>query len=152
MEVWNSGCVMDNDMDVDAPYWDEMLGLGQRIWGVAVDDGHPMRQHCNGWVMVNAEKSDKAVLDALVKGAFYSSCGPEIKDFYVEDGVAHVECSPCSKIRFHADRHPTRIVKADDGELITHAERDLRDDYSYIRATVVDDDGKMAWTNPIYVK
>lgn len=152
MEVWNSGCVMDNDMDVDAPYWDEMLGLGHKIWGVAVDDGHPMRQHCNGWVMVNAEKSVKAVLDALVKGAFYSSCGPEIKDFYVEDGVAHVECSPCSKIRFHADRHPTRIVKADDGEPITHAERDLRDDYSYIRATVVDVDGKMAWTNPIYVK
>lgn len=152
MEVWNSGCVIDNDMDYNAPYWDEMLGLGHKIWGVAVDDGHPMTQHCNGWVMVNAEKNVKSVLDALLRGAYYSSCGPEIKDFYIEDGVAHVECSPCAKVLFHSDRHPTRKEQSASGETITHACIDLRDNYKYVRACVVDADGKRAWTNPIFIK
>ena len=29
---------MTMDMDTDAAYYDEMLGLGNRIWGVAVDE------------------------------------------------------------------------------------------------------------------
>lgn len=152
MEIWNSGCAIENDMDTNAAYWDEMIGLGHKIWGVAVDDGHPMNQHCNGWVMVNAEKNDKAVLDALLKGAFYSSCGPTIKDFYIEDGVAHIECSECAKILFHADRHPTAKREAVSGEMLTHAQLDLRNNYRYVRVCVVDADGKRAWTNPIFIK
>ena len=76
MEIFNSGCAMDNDMDTDAAYWDELLGMGKRIYGVAVDDGHTKAQHCNGWVMVNAENNIKDILDALKAGKFYSSCGP----------------------------------------------------------------------------
>lgn len=151
MEVWNSGCAIESESDYNAPYWDEMLGLGHKIWGVAVDDGHKMYQHCNGWVMVNCENKVKSILSALKAGEFYSSCGPFIKDFYVENGIAHVEAEPCSKITFNADRHPTRVISAQEGKLITHAELDLRNDYTYIRATVVDADGKRAWTNPIFI-
>ena len=35
------------------------------IYGVATDDGHSMEQHCNGWVMVNAENNVDAILEAL---------------------------------------------------------------------------------------
>ena len=38
MEIWNSGCAMDNYMDTDAAYWDEILGQGICIYGVATDD------------------------------------------------------------------------------------------------------------------
>ena len=152
MEVWNSGCAIEDDMDYNAPYWDEMLGLGHKIWGVAVDDGHAEYQHCNGWVMVKAEKNVNAVLTALKEGNFYSSCGPEIKDFYIEDGKAHVVCSPVSKILFCADRHPSRKISCGDGEELTSAEIDLKDSYKYVRATVVDENGNRAWTNPIFIK
>jgi len=150
MEIWNTGCVMENEMDKDAAYWDELLGQGKVIYGVATDDGHPVDQHCKGWVMVRAENTISAILKALADGAFYSSCGPEIYNFYVEDGKAVIECSPVAKVRFHSDMHPTRIITAADGTM-TRAEFDLGDNYQYTRATVIDKDGKYAWTNPIFL-
>jgi len=154
-EIWNSGCAQANDMDTDAAYWDELLGRGKLIYGVATDDGHSLRNHCNGWVMVNAENNINSILAALKEGKFYSSCGPEIFNFYVEDNKAVVECSPAAKVRFHSDMHPTRIVRSDEGDL-TRAEFSLLDKngnpaYDYIRAVVIDKDGKHAWTNPIFL-
>lgn len=156
MEIWNSGSVMDCDMDADAAYWDESLGQGKRIYGVAADDGHSMHQHGIGWVMVRAENNIRSILDALQAGKFYSSCGPVIHDFYVEDGRAVVKCSPAAKVRFHADRHPTRIVRGQPGAPVESAEWSLTDkngnlQYDYIRAVVIDADGKYAWTNPIFL-
>ena len=101
-EIWNSGCAIEDDMDTDnGMYWDELLGMGIKIFGVATDDGHEMYHHCKGWVMVNAENNVKDILASLEKGAFYSSCGPVIKDFYVDDeNVVHIETSECEKIIF----------------------------------------------------
>ena len=155
MEIWNSGCVIENEMDTDAAYWDELLGMGKKLYGVATDDGHAMYQHCKGWVMVRAENQLNAILDALKNGAFYSSTGPEIYDFYVENGKAYVKCSDAVKVRFHADAHPTQIVHAKDGAL-QQAELDLTWNgaiqYKYIRAVVIDKDGNKAWTNPIFLE
>jgi hypothetical protein len=152
MEVWNTGCVMDNDMDMNAAYWDDLLDQGKRIYGTATDDGHAMNQHCKGWVMVNAENNVSAILEALREGKFYSSCGPEIHDFYIEDNIVVVECSPAAKIRLHSMKHPTRISRSADGTL-TRAEFDIsKGGYQYIRATVIDSDGKSAWTNPIFME
>lgn len=150
MEIWNSGCALNNDMDTDAAYWDELLGQGQKIYGVATDDGHQKEEHCNGWVMVNAENNINAILDALKDGRFYSSCGPEIYDFYVEDGKAVIECSPVAKIRLHSDKHPTKIVRYQEG-LLTRAEFEIGDRYDYVRMTIIDENGKYAWTNPIFL-
>ncbi|MBP3560809.1 MAG: PHP domain-containing protein [Clostridia bacterium] len=152
-EIWNSGCAIEDDMDTDnGAYWDELLGMGKKLFAVATDDGHAMYQHCNGWVMVNAENNVKAILEALKKGAFYSSCGPEIKDFYVDDeGVAHIEASECEKIIFQCDKHPSKMFTAK-GETLVKAELNLKDDYDYIRVTLVDKNGNKAWTNPIFLK
>lgn len=151
MEIWNSGCVIEDDMDKDAAYWDELLGQGQQIYGVATDDGHGMHQHCKGWVMVRAENNVNAILKSLKEGKFYSSCGPEIYDFYVEDGRAVVECSPACRIRFHSDMHPTRIYRGEKGAAITRAEHNLKDSYRYVRAVVIDEQERFAWTNPIFI-
>ena len=150
MEIWNSGCVIDNDMDKDAAYWDELLGQGIRIFGVATDDGHPVYHHCKGWVMVNAENNVNAILKALEKGAFYSSTGPEIYDFYIKDGKAIIECSPVSMIRLHCDCHPTCLVQDPDGKPLTRAEFEITN-YDYVRITVIDEQGRHAWTNPIFL-
>lgn len=156
MEIWNSGCVIENDMDSDAAYWDELLGQGIRIFGVATDDGHQLHHHCKGWVMVNAENNINAILKSLNEGAFYSSCGPEIYDFYVdeENEKIVIDCSPAAKIRLHCDGHPTSIKRSADGDL-THAEFSLKHGagpYPYVRITVIDKEGKYAWTNPIFLK
>lgn len=151
MEIWNTGCAQENEMDTNAAYWDELLMQGQRIFGVATDDGHPVHQHCKGWVMVNSENNINAILAALKNGAFYSSCGPEIRDFYVNDeGKAVVECSPCRFIAFCYGRFPTQMYRNADG-LITRAEFKVPEYFSYIRATMVDEAGRRAWTNPIFL-
>ena len=150
MEIWNTGCAMENDMDTDAAYWDELLGQGIRIYGVATDDGHSMDQHCGGWVMVRAEKDVGSILRALAEGAFYSSCGPEIQDFVVKGSVVRIQCSPCARIKFISDRHPTRMLQDAQGNL-TQAEIDLQGEYDYIRAVVEDAQGRRAWTNPIFL-
>lgn len=147
MEIWNTGCVIEDQMDDDAAYWDEMLSLGHKIWGVAVDDGHQKHHHCGGWVMVNAEKNVKSILEALKNGSFYSSTGPVITDFYVDNGVAFVKAENCVNIRFCADKHPTRMFRD-----VTEAALDLNDKYEYIRAVVTDKNGNQAWTNPIFLK
>lgn len=151
MEVWNTGCAIENGLDMNAPYWDEALDAGQIIWGVATDDGHPMEQHGKGWVMVAADNDAESILSALEEGAFYASCGPVIKDFYVEDGVAHVACSSVKAIQFISLRHPLPCRRDPDGNM-THAECKLPEGLKYIRASVVDAEGNRAWTNPIFLR
>lgn len=149
MEIWNTGCVLDNGLDANAAYWDDLLMQGQRIYGCAVDDGHPMDQHCKGWVYVKAERNIVSILDALRDGAFYSSCGPQIKDFYVENGKAVVECSPCTEIVFRAGRIQCPRLYSEKGDLCRH-ECHVPDFLKYIRVTVTDKEGRRAWSNPIF--
>ena len=150
MELWNSGCAVENEQDTDnGRDWDQALDEGRRLWGVAVDDGHQMEHHCLGWVMVNAENNAPAILQALEEGAFYASCGPEIRDFYVEDGRAYVDCSDAVSISFMTLRNPlTRTM----GEHLTHAESGLHEGTHYVRAVVTDARGRRAWSNPIFLR
>lgn len=154
MEIRNSGNVENHDMDVDALYWDEILGKGLKLWGVAADDAHGQQHMGLSYVMVNAENNINAILEALKEGKFYSSCGPEIYDFYVDGEFVYIDCSKVAKIRLHSDQHPTRIIRSADGDL-THGEFNLKDwvgYYDYVRMSVVDKDGNIAWTNPIFLK
>ena len=150
MEIWNTGCALENGLDTNAYGWDEVLMTGQRIFGVAVDDCHHLPHCCKGWVRVNAEKDLNAILAALRQGAFYSSCGPEIYDFRVEAGKAVVECSPSESIAFRWGHLPTRVVRGD--VPITRAEFDVPPYLTYLRAVVTDEAGRRAWTNPIFLK
>ena len=150
MEIWNSGCAIENGLDTNAAYWDELLAQGQRIYGVATDDGHAMSHHGHGWVMVRSENKVSAILSALRAGAFYASCGPEIYDFRVEDGVATVECSPVVQIQFRHLRVPYPMAVAPAGESVTSHSVRLRAGTNYIRAVVMDAQGRRAWTNPIF--
>lgn len=147
MEIWNSGCAIENHQDTNAAYWDELLFDGQHIWGVATDDGHAMDQHCRGWVCVKADNNVPAILKALESGDFYASTGPEIHDFYVEDGVAHIECSPVQSVEFISWRMPSRVVEGQD---MTHIESSFHPNVGYLRASVIDAAGRRAWTNPIF--
>lgn len=147
MEIWNSGCALGDGLDMNAAYWDDLLWQGQKIWGVATDDGHAMGDHCNGWVRVNSENNVPAILEALKKGAFYSSTGPEIYDFYVEDGVAHVKCSPVRSVMFRCLRRPYHSTV---GEGVTEGSVKIDKSTLYVRAVVMDEQGRRAWTNPIF--
>ena len=149
MEIWNSGCVIEDGMDSNAYCWDDLLREGIRIFGVATDDGHAKEHHCKGWVRVAAEKNVAGILRALEAGAFYSSCGPELYDFFVEDGQVTVKCSPAAQIRIITGTRPAAKIS---GERLTEMTTPLRDAAAYVRAEITDEKGCMAWTNPIYLE
>jgi len=153
MEIYNTVSDTKHDCDKDGFYWDEVLGMGKKLWGVAADDAHGAQHFGKAWVMVNADKDVNSILQAIREGKFYSSTGPDIYNFYVDDDyTAHIECSPATKIRLHGVKHPTRI-KCADGEFLTEAQFKLETktgSYRYCRMSVVDENGKIAWTNPIF--
>ena len=62
-----------------------------------------------------------------------------------------VKCSPADRVRFHYGFAPTCIV-CSDGAPLECAEFKVPEYYTYIRAVVVDAQGRKAWTNPIFLK
>jgi hypothetical protein len=108
-----------------------------------------MANHGRGWVRVRAENRVDNILDALKSGAFYSSCGPVIEDFTVEHGVATLRCSPVQKIWFRSGEWPTHTVYQGEG-VLTQGTYRVQEGISYLRAIVMDAEGRRAWTNPIF--
>ena len=153
MELWNTGCAIDNGVDVNNGWlWDELLMQGQKIYGIAVDDGHEAIYHCQGWVMVNAENNVDSILDALKNGAFYSSTGPEIFDFWIDDdNVAHVKCSAARYVRFHCAASITKNIHGEKGLPIVEASMPVKNCFPYLRVEVTDMAGRVAWSNPIFL-
>ena len=101
--------------------------------------------------MVAADDEPASILEALENGEFYSSCGPEITDFFIEDGVTCVACSPAASVQFVSLRYPLPC-RCDPGGMLTSARCDLPEGIRYIRACVTDSQGRRAWTNPIILR
>jgi len=157
IELYNHVSVLDSREDTDnGIYWDQILGTGRVIYGVAGDDGHKAHQYGNSWIMVNAEPEIGSILNAIKAGKFYASTGPVIKDFYIDDqGFAHVECSDAAVVSFHCDKHNGKAIYPEEGkDTLNHAVFTFMNSpgkCAYVRAVVVDKQGKLAWTNPIFL-
>ena len=72
--------------------WNELIAQGFVSPAVAVDDTHT---HCDlyrNWTMIAApDKSSASLLDALKKGNFYATQGPEFKSISWENGCFEAE-------------------------------------------------------------
>ena len=149
IEVWNTGSALLFGVDGNTYHWDVLLHEGRRVWAVASDDTHALQEACYGFVRVKAERNIPSILNALKNGAFYASCGPEFYDFYIEDGQVTVQCSPVSQIILRNFSAPHRLIR---GENLTGGQFKLRDCCKdYIRAEIVDAQGRRAWSNPIFL-
>ena len=117
LEVYNGGCDVDDAKGYSAVHWDDLLAAGREMWGTAVDDAHwrnGSKDAGLGWVWVKASTlAEESVLQALEKGLFYATCGPEIYDLRlpaltagspgdVERGQVSVRCSPVTFVDFPA--------------------------------------------------
>jgi len=152
IEVFNSSCI-DMGKPDSTVLWDIMLEVGLRVAAVAVDDTHSGPDGgsdlFNGYTMLRLpDMSTEAVMDAIRKGRYYASCGPEFLDFRVEGGSAHVRCSPVKEIRLIGWRYFGHVRRMK-GELLTEIEAPIDERWRYIRAEIIDADDHHAWTNPI---
>ena len=167
LEVYNAGCELEVGRGLSSVHWDEVLETGRLCFGIAADDSHhPGFDSDLAWVWLRvAERSQRAVLDALATGCFYSSTGPLIHEARVGDGAVEVRCSPCRSVTLCTGRergsavnagrlgyrYGAEAVSAADDGMITQArlERPRRSPYG--RVEVVDPQGRKAWTNPLWM-
>ena len=160
VEIWNTGCEYIGYPEYNAHCYDDLLRQGKRIFILATDDNHngrqlddPLSDACGGWITVRCEKLEyECVTEALEKGSFYASTGPEIHDFWVEDGVVHVTTSPAHRINFITGARHTGSAGARYGESITEASfrfDPARD--GYFRVDVTDDYGRHADSNAVWI-
>lgn len=157
-EIFNavSGFPWGNDRSHSGTQLDICANHGRLFGLVAGDDTHHYTGEAgSGWTMVQAEElSAEAIIDALRRGAFYATQGPEIKfaEYDERAGVYRVECSPASRIAFYSNL-PWSRGRCLNGENLTGGEYrvNLENGETYVRCEVIDDKGRRAWVSPIWV-
>ena len=175
LEVFNTGCEGEVARGSSSVHWDELLTRGREIRAVASDDSHwPGFDSLHAWTVVRAaELSQPAIVEALRLGHYYASTGPEILSARLVGSQVEVECSPASAIALVCDarrggrvgasrREPgvfaTRqrleqgFAGLDPWHPLTSARFHLRGDERYARVQVVDQLGRLAWTNPLFIQ
>ncbi|MFA4028537.1 MAG: hypothetical protein GDYSWBUE_000499 [Candidatus Fervidibacterota bacterium] len=158
IEIFNTSCHHAVGKGFSTTHWDDLLLRGRFIWGVAVDDAHyHFNEHrpvdiCGAWVMVKCRQlTVRDVLDALMRGLFYSSTGPQILNVHIEDEWVHVETSPVRAITFISDNGKGEKWTAIGKDMLTEAHYKLRGNERFLRVECVDADDNFAWTNPMRI-
>jgi hypothetical protein len=139
--------------------WDILLSNGKQIYGIAVDDAHVFNRPWDaaaarpgqGWVMVRAEKLTAAsVLAALERGDFYASTGVELEDFQADRKSVNIRIKgvKSSKYRVQFIGRDGRVLSE-----VTNspASYQIRGDEMYVRAKVIESNGRLAWTQPVFI-
>jgi hypothetical protein len=152
VEIYNHGCATGCDRPDGSAIADLLLTEGRKLSLIATDDAHFSEpDHFGGWVMVKSEANEPtALLDALKRGDFYSSQGPELRDVRIEGDKVVVESS--AVVSVVAMGHGTG-AKAVHGHSMTRAEVPLArlNNSPWVRVAVIDAAGKRAWSNPIWL-
>lgn len=160
VEIYNHSCFMDlglNEENINV--YDDLLRAGKRLACSCNDDNHNRKlldpdftDSFGGFNMIKAPSlTYEAVLNALETGDFYASRGPEILDLYVEDGKLHVKTGPARDILLNTATRRGAHAHARSGETITEAAFDIRPDYGYLRVTVIDREGRSAYSRAYFL-
>lgn len=156
VEIINYGTEWLENTGDSSIFWTDLLFRGMRIFNGGSDDNHnhePLdsmySDSFGGWTVVKAkDRSPKAIIEAMKQGSFYTSTGPEIYDFYVEDDEVHVVCSPCERIFICGE---FRCFQRKIGRHVTEFVTKLKGTEKLVRAEVMDARGRSAYTNAIFL-
>jgi hypothetical protein len=158
VEVYNSGCNRGGYRE-STQVLDDLLKENEFVCPIAADDAHGVGGCGHGWIQVKADNLEYGtVMNALERGDFYASTGPEIYDLYIEDGIVHMTCSDAYEVFLRTERRFTRGKRgteespvreiafdinaylADSAKAITvHSE-------PWFRIEIMDKNGKSAYT------
>jgi hypothetical protein len=140
--------------------WDAILTSGLLLYGIAVDDAHHFKDPGNpklagpgrGWIMVRApELTPRAILAAMERGEFYASTGVELTECRADGTSVSVVAKTESYAKY-------RIQFIGRGGTILHEALDspatykINGDEGYVRARVLESNGRIAWCQPVMVR
>ena len=164
LEIFNGHPQTNNEGGGGMPgleeVWDAILSNGTLLYGIAVDDAHVFKDPGNpdvagpgrGWIVVRAPRLEsRALLAAVERGDFYASTGVELSDYTASNTRMTVAVKPTafSKYRIQFVGRGGRVLReaAD-----VSASYDFRGDEGYVRARVLESNGRMAWCQPSMVR
>ena len=155
IEISNTNCLEDNGKGDSTGYLDRLLSQGHRYHAIATDDAHFTAGRPDGfrnWVMIRSRRlHPESLLKALHAGHFYASQGPQILDLSRGRGSKSltIRTSPVRAVRISGRAATSAYVNAPRD--ITKATLDTTAFRgSYGRITVIDKQGRKAWTNPFW--
>ncbi len=155
IEVFNHGCAADSDRGESWHIADLVLAGGRRLSTFGADDAHFREAYPDThgtWTMVKTEENEPdALLEALKQGHFYSSQGPLFHDIALNSDRSElvVRCSPVNAIKVIG---PGARFESAHGAAMTGYRFPLHQfQEDYCRVTIVDDAGRRAWSNPIWL-
>ena len=142
--------------------WDEILDGGRKLPAIAVDDGHRLCDFFRGWTMVCADdKTPAGLLAALKSGSFYATTGPEFHRLSLVDRIFEAEFSPATAAILVCNRSAGYCETVEDERYPGSGKREItrmRVDLSqweagnYLRCQITAADGRMAWSNPVWLE
>ncbi|MFN6964359.1 MAG: CehA/McbA family metallohydrolase [Pyrinomonadaceae bacterium] len=163
-ELYNGHPLVNNLGGGDSPgvetIWDAVLASGKLIYGVASDDAHNFKQPFDrsvaapgrGWIYVRApDLSARAILDAMERGDFYASTGVELEEYSADHSqvTLKVKAERWSKYRIQFIGSGGRILSETGAGQAVYR---FTGNEGYVRAKVIESNGKTAWTQPVLVK
>ncbi|NOX74180.1 MAG: phosphotransferase [Alphaproteobacteria bacterium] len=153
VEIYNHGCEVESERGRGHHAADILATTGKRMNFIATDDAHFTHDEMDafgGWCMVRAtENTPEALLQALKDGAMYASTGPDFIDIEMDERYVYVRSSPVSAVILQGAG--TRTA-AEFGAGLTEVRipHSILDYSPWIRVSLIDADGKKAWSNPIW--
>ena len=139
--------------------WDRILSSGKLLYGVAVDDAHYFKRPWDatapapgkGWVYVRSPQLEgRALVEALERGEFYSSTGVELSAIDVVNSTLTIVIrqEPSSRYRIQFIGRQGRVLSE---ATTSPASYTFKGDEGYVRAKVIESNGKFAWIQPVAV-
>ncbi len=161
IELYNTGCARNGYIDSPMPF-EDLLKAGERVFPLATDDAHKLRDCFGGFVMVKCEDlSYNKVFSALKAGDFYASCGPEFEEISIDDGIVRVKSSPVYYVNLSTDTRLLFSKNAEGRNLLTDTELDIKwyfdlaergiNEHRYIRITLIDEQGRAAYSRAYFI-
>lgn len=174
VEIWNGYPSSNNlggadDKGIASPsaeaLWDSLVSTGKVAWGVASDDAHAyhdfeIRESPNpgkAWIVAYAsELNPEAIVDALRQGHFYASTGIQLSHYSSDEKEVSITIQ---RLRDWSEltsttRYVTRFV-GQGGKILAEVSGlsphyAFRGNEQYVRASIIDSDGRRAWTQPVF--
>jgi hypothetical protein len=162
-EVFNGHPLVNNMGGGGVPgleeVWDRMLSSGKMLYGIAVDDAHYFKRPEDktaprpgqGWVYVRSPRLEsRALVEALERGDFYSSTGVELQSVTATATALTitVKTEPQSKYRIQFIGKQGAILSE---AIASPATYTFKGDEAYVRANVIESNGKLAGVQPVPV-
>lgn len=160
IEIFNYSCDQRWRTGLAEQHYAMLLEEGCRLACLSVDDTHMHTPDtCGGYITVRSRAlTHDAIFDALLHGSFYASASrpgeeaPRIHDFYVEEGVAHLTTSPCDGLYLLSGWAKFRSQHGTREQPVSTLSYEVPPQAAFVRAVAVDFEGRVSWSQPIWLK